>query len=123
MLSLLLFFFYLTATGFLRRPQFEVKPKDRVAVLGSEVVLECIANGFPKPRVTWLKNGSPVLLGKDYSILGESNLEIKSITVAHAGNYTCQAMANGRKEEASAKLEVHCKFLIMAKQYGTRLCF
>lgn len=94
-------------TGFSRRPRVEVKPKDTVAVLGSEVVLECIANGSPKPRVTWLKNGSPVWLGKDYSILGESNLMIKSVTVAHAGNYTCRAVADFRKEEASAKLEVH----------------
>lgn len=82
-----------------------------MAVLGSEVVLECIANGSPKPRVTWLKNGSPVWLGNDYSILGESNLIIKSVTVAHSGNYTCRAVADFRKEEASAKLEVHCKFL------------
>lgn len=93
----------------MRRPRFEVTPEDTVAIVGSTVVLECIANGSPKPRVTWLKNGSPVSFGSDYFVLGESNLMIKSVTAAHAGNYTCRAIAGVRKEEASAKLEVHCK--------------
>ncbi|KAL9985599.1 hypothetical protein ACROYT_G008021 [Oculina patagonica] len=93
--------------GFPRRPRFAVTPEDTVAIAGSKVVLECVANGFPKPRVTWLRDGSPVVLGSDYSVLGESNLMIKSVSVAHAGNYTCQAKSGQRKEEATAKLEVH----------------
>lgn len=84
-------------------------PENTVAIAGSKVVLECIANGFPKPRVTWLRAGSPVVFGSDYSILGESNLLIESVSVAHAGNYTCQAKSRMRKEEATATLEVHCK--------------
>lgn len=86
-----------------------MKPKDTVAISGSKVVLECIANGFPKPRVTWLQDGSPVVLGSGYSILGESNLLIESVSVAHAGNYTCQAKSESSKEEETVKLQVHCK--------------
>lgn len=79
-------------------------------MIKSKVVFECIANGYPKPRVTWLKDGSLVPIGNNgYSILGESNLVIQAVSVSHAGTYTCQATATTRVEEASAKLEVHCK--------------
>ena len=84
-----------------------MKPQDTVAISGSKVVLECIANGFPKPRVTWLRDGS--VLGTGYSILGESNLLIESVSVAQAGNYTCQAKSESLIEEATAKLQVHCE--------------
>ena len=84
-------------------------PKDRVAFVGSKVVLECIANGFPKPRVTWLRDGLPVVFGSDYSLLGESNLLIESVSVAHAGIYTCRALAGARVQQVTAKLDVHCK--------------
>ena len=73
-------------------------------------MLECIANGYPKPRVTWQHDGSDVPLGsRGYSILGESNLVIHPVNVAHAGTYKCVAKALTRLEEAEAKLDVHCK--------------
>ena len=84
-------------------------PKDGVAIAGSKVVLECIANGVPKPRVTWLRDGLPVVFGSEYSILGESNLLIESVSVDHAGMYTCRALNGVGVEQAKAKLDVHCK--------------
>ena len=84
-------------------------PKDRVAFVGSKVVLECIANGFPKPRVNWLRDGLPVVFESDCSLLGESNLLIESVSVAHAGIYTCRALAGVTVQQVTAKLDVHCK--------------
>ena len=84
-------------------------PTDRVAVVGSKVVLECIANGFPKPRVTWLRNGLPVVFGSEYALLGKGNLLIESVSVVHAGIYTCRALAGVRVQQVTAKLDVHCK--------------
>ena len=84
-------------------------PKDTVAIVGSKVVLECIANGFPKPRVTWLRDGLPVVFGNDLSLLGESNLLIESVSALHAGIYTCRALAGARVQQVTAKLDVHCK--------------
>ena len=86
-----------------------MKPQDTVAISGNKVVLECIANGFPKPRVTWLRDGSPVGPGSGYSVLGESNLLIESVSVSQAGNYTCQAKSENLKAEATAQLQVHCE--------------
>ena len=84
-------------------------PKDIVAVVGNKVVLECIANGFPKPSVTWLRDGLPVVFGSDFSLLGESNLLIESVSVVHAGIYTCRALAKVKVQQATAKLDVLCK--------------
>ena len=80
-------------------------------MVGSKVILECIANGFPKPKVTWLRDGLPVVFGSDYSLLGKSNLLIESVSAAHAGIYTCRALAGARVQQATAKLDVHCKCL------------
>ena len=76
--------------------------------MGSKVVLECIVNGSPKPRVTWLRDGVQVG-SQGYSTFGESNLMILSVSVENAGTYTCRASALTREEEATAKLEVHCE--------------
>lgn len=73
------------------------------------MVLECIANGLPKPRVTWLRDGLPVVFGSDYSNLGESNLLIESVSEEHAGTYACRAITGASVEQATAKLDVHCK--------------
>lgn len=100
---------FLTDGGLRRGPTFSVTPKDIVAVVGDKVVLECIANGFPKPRVTWLRDKLPVVFGSDYSLLGESNLLIESVSVVHAGIYTCRALAGARVQQATAKLDVLCK--------------
>lgn len=97
--------------GFSRRFRVEVKFKDIVAVFGSEVVFECIVNGFFKLRVIWLKNGLFVWFGKDYLILGESNFMIKFVIVVYVGNYICRVVVDFRKEEVLVKLEVYCKFL------------
>ena len=86
-------------------------PEDRVSVAGSTVVLECIANGFPKPKITWLRDGLPVVFGSGYSVLGESNLVIESISAVHAGTYTCRAITGGSVKETTATLDVHCKWL------------
>lgn len=73
------------------------------------MVLECVANGFPKPRVTWLLDGLPLVFGSDYSVLGESNLMLESVSEEHAGTYTCRAITGASVKQAKAKLDVHCK--------------
>ena len=80
-----------------------------MVIAGNNVILECIANGFPKPIVTWLLDGLPVVLGSSYSMLGKSNLMIESVSEEHAGMYTCRAITRTSLVEATTKLDVHCK--------------
>lgn len=102
----------LTDDAFPRLVQFETSPKDTVAITKSTVVLECVASGYPKPRITWLKDGFEISLGRSgYSILGQGNLMIEQVSVSHAGTYTCRASATTRSTDATAKLDVLCKWL------------
>lgn len=38
-------------------PVFIAQPLQQVAIEGSDVTLECAANGSPKPIILWLKDG------------------------------------------------------------------
>ena len=80
---------------------------ERKDIAGDIVILECIANGFPKPKVTF--DGLPVVLGSGYSVVGQNNLKIESVTEEHAGTYTCRAISRNGIGEATTKLEVHRK--------------
>lgn len=94
--------------AFPRDPYFDTTPKHTVAIAKSKVVLECLANGYPKPRFTWLKDGLQISLGSQgYSMLGQGNLMIQSVSVSHAGTYTCRVSSRTRSIDATAKLDVH----------------
>ena len=87
-----------------------MKPAATNATKGSLTILECIATGHPKPRVSWTKDGSPVAVSGHISIVGESNLQFSSVKLSDAGVYSCQAIANKDKVTASARLQVMCKY-------------
>lgn len=93
--------------AFPRIVSFQTRPKDTVATTESTIVLECVASGYPKPSIIWLKDGFEISPGRNgYSILGQGNLMIKSVAVSHAGTYTCQASQTTRSIDATAKLDV-----------------
>ena len=102
-------FFRCIDSEFPRGPTVSVTSDERRVIAGDIFILECIANGFPKPRVTWLLDGLPVVLGSGYSVVGENNLMIESVTEEQAGTYTCRAISRNGIKEASIKLEVHRK--------------
>lgn len=41
-------------------PHFITKPKGKVAIEDETVTLECAANGYPQPSITWLKDGTTI---------------------------------------------------------------
>lgn len=42
---------------------FQIQPRDTVAVVGESFVLECGPPwGYPKPSVSWWKDGKPLVL-------------------------------------------------------------
>ena len=44
-------------------PHFITKPENEVITIGRNVTLTCVANGYPKPEITWLFNVSIIRLG------------------------------------------------------------
>jgi neogenin len=41
-------------------PNFLATPRNTVVIEGSQVTLECAANGHPRPDITWLKDGTTI---------------------------------------------------------------
>ena len=41
-------------------PLFLATPRNTKALLGSEVTLDCAANGNPMPEILWLKDGESI---------------------------------------------------------------
>lgn len=44
-------------------PEIRNMAKELNVLLNQEVVLNCDVHGFPKPSVTWLKEGVPIVTG------------------------------------------------------------
>uniref|UniRef100_A0A8C2ZWU4 Hemicentin-1 n=1 Tax=Cyclopterus lumpus TaxID=8103 RepID=A0A8C2ZWU4_CYCLU len=67
---------------------------DDVAVTkGGDVILQCAAEGVPRPAVTWLKDGRPITGQHGAMIQSEGRLlQIKDAKVSDTGRYTCIAV-------------------------------
>ncbi|XP_023961842.2 hemicentin-2 isoform X1 [Chrysemys picta bellii] len=67
--------------------------EDRVQVPeGRSVSWSCVAAGNPKPEITWLKDGSPLLSRDAYYISPDGSvLQINQTTLSSAGRYSCVA--------------------------------
>lgn len=46
-------------------PFFVETPRRRQAAIGQEIFLRCHAKGYPKPKISWTFNGSPIDLDGD----------------------------------------------------------
>ncbi|XP_077483967.1 neogenin protein frazzled isoform X9 [Amblyomma americanum] len=90
-------------------PTFVAAPKSIVAVKGSNVTLDCAANGNPRPNLTWLKDGVTIdmsLLDSRFRKVGVGSLQIESIQEADEGTYMCRAENHEDSVDASATVEV-----------------
>ncbi|XP_076332516.1 neogenin-like isoform X3 [Tachypleus tridentatus] len=90
-------------------PQFIAIPKSVVATEGSNITLDCGANGNPRPQLTWLKNGATIdlaLLDSRFHTIGVGSLQIENIDEEDAGTYMCRAENHADSEDASATVEI-----------------
>ncbi|XP_012721740.2 hemicentin-1 [Fundulus heteroclitus] len=74
---------------------------DVSAPMGEALTLDCRANGVPAPRLSWLKDGEP-LVGSDThhisSTPGGSTLTVRKLSPEDSGTYTCLAVNNAGQE-------------------------
>lgn len=83
-------------------------PSEVVVTQGSEVSLECKAQGIPEPAVTWMKDGSPLVSGKDVAILHDGHfLQLRNIQVLDTGRYVCVAANVAGLSDRKYDLNVH----------------
>ncbi|PIK61362.1 putative roundabout-like 1 isoform X2, partial [Apostichopus japonicus] len=74
------------------RPDFRPGPSSTVAILGNDVVLECIPpKGNPIPEVGWEKDDEPIEETDRLQIMEDYNLMISSVRLEDAGSYVCTA--------------------------------
>ncbi|XP_078348199.1 fibroblast growth factor receptor 4-like [Oculina patagonica] len=78
-------------------PAFYLHPKSILASRGDNVKFTCAARGFPRPNITWLKDGvtftdtSADIIQSNLNKRSEVNLKILSVTDKHVGYYACMA--------------------------------
>ncbi|XP_058997342.1 hemicentin-2 [Mustela lutreola] len=67
-------------------------PQDAIAVrAGDKAILSCETDSLPKPTVTWLKDGQPLVLAqRTQALLGGQRLEIRDAQVLDKGLYSCK---------------------------------
>ncbi|NXL89730.1 HMCN1 protein, partial [Alectura lathami] len=83
-------------------------PSEVVVTQGSEVLLECKAQGIPEPAVTWMKDGRPLGSGGDVAILHDGHLlQLRDAQVSDTGRYVCVAANVAGLSDRKYDLNVH----------------
>uniref|UniRef100_A0A8C9VU42 DCC netrin 1 receptor n=1 Tax=Scleropages formosus TaxID=113540 RepID=A0A8C9VU42_SCLFO len=93
--------------GVTRSLIFLQRPVKVTAIEGKDAILECSASGFPTPAFVWMRGSDMIQTrSKKYSLLGGSNLLIRSVTDEDSGTYSCLAFNKIENITASCELSV-----------------
>ncbi|XP_025075028.1 neogenin isoform X3 [Pogonomyrmex barbatus] len=97
-------------------PVFIAQPLQQVVIEGSDVTLECAANGYPKPTILWLKDGVALdltSLDSRYREVAASSLKIMNVKESDHGSYQCRAenMVDSLDAVAELIVQVPPKFI------------
>ncbi|XP_046632684.1 titin homolog isoform X7 [Daphnia pulicaria] len=91
-------------------PSFTSAIRDVYYDTTDELVLESIVNGFPTPKITWMKDGIKLHLSSRYKqsvdLDGRCRLVVHSPCAGDSGQYTCVAQNASRKDEISTYVVV-----------------
>ncbi|KAK3558832.1 hypothetical protein QTP86_028730 [Hemibagrus guttatus] len=75
----------------LMKPQIIAGPQNISASLHQTVVLECVAEGNPRPLVSWSRADSKPIDVFGVKVMGNGNLVISNVKAHHSGVYLCRA--------------------------------
>lgn len=73
------------------KPRIIAGPQNISASLSQTVVLECVAEGNPRPLVSWSRADSKPIDVFGAKIMGNGNLIISKANTQHTGIYLCRA--------------------------------
>uniref|UniRef100_A0A9J8BUK6 Protogenin homolog b (Gallus gallus) n=1 Tax=Cyprinus carpio carpio TaxID=630221 RepID=A0A9J8BUK6_CYPCA len=79
----------------LMNPHIIAGPQNIGARLHQSVVLECFAEGNPRPLVSWSRADSKPIDASGARVLGNGNLIISAVKAQHSGTYLCRATTPG----------------------------
>ncbi|XP_012064282.1 PREDICTED: neogenin [Atta cephalotes] len=97
-------------------PVFVAQPLQQIVTEGSDVTLECAANGYPKPSIFWLKDGvalDSTTQDSRYHKVAASSLMITNVRESDHGSYQCRAenMIDSLDAVAELIVQVPPKFI------------
>ncbi|KAK4299474.1 hypothetical protein Pmani_028258 [Petrolisthes manimaculis] len=105
-------------------PKWVVEPAGGTALVGSTVVLDCSARGYPQPLLTWMKAPGEaardfqtvVVDGIKFSQASNGSLIIKETKTSDAGWYLCRATNSvGKPISKVVQLTVHAPARVVTK--------
>ena len=111
-------------------PIFTKKPSSLVSKMESATIQEtCQAEGYPPPKLTWIRLVSPLPVGKTY--VKEGRLTIRNLRPVDSGLYQCVATNSVGSKKVTMNLFVqkgpglyiarYADLYIMIKHFTERL--
>ncbi|XP_060573508.1 roundabout homolog 1-like isoform X3 [Ruditapes philippinarum] len=92
-------------------PIITIGPQNQTLHVDSVAVLQCEADGDPKPIIRWYKNGRPLLMsGPRYAKRDSGTLQISDLKMQDTGSYTCKAISETGETTWQAFLTVASNF-------------
>ncbi|XP_001920501.5 hemicentin-1 [Danio rerio] len=88
-------------------PVLSVPRLEYVVVLGQPVSLDCVADGQPKPEVTWHRDRRPVVDSSHLRLFSNGSLHITATQRGDAGIYTCSARNSVGRASHDVRLILH----------------
>ncbi|XP_074645366.1 uncharacterized protein LOC141901792 isoform X2 [Tubulanus polymorphus] len=91
----------------LQTPSFVKRMNDQKSRVGETTVLECMASGSPKPKLSWLKDAKPLVMTPRHFFTAENQLLVIIQTQpTDGGRYTCEMSNQMGTESDSAMLTI-----------------
>ncbi|XP_069039515.1 hemicentin-1 isoform X2 [Lepisosteus oculatus] len=72
-------------------PEVQPMAESVQVVLNHGIVLPCEVHGYPRPTVTWQREGVPIVTGPRLAVLPNGALQLSRVTLGDAGTYQCLA--------------------------------
>ncbi|XP_062437683.1 hemicentin-1 [Rhea pennata] len=82
------------------------QPEELSVVVNNPLELLCISTGIPVPKISWMKDGRPLLQNDNVHVLREV-LRITSAQVEDTGRYTCLASSPAGDDDKEYLVRVH----------------
>ncbi|NXK97014.1 HMCN1 protein, partial [Formicarius rufipectus] len=82
------------------------EPEELSVIVNNPLELVCISSGIPVPKISWMKDGRPLLQTENIHVLGEA-LRITSAQVEDTGRYTCLASSPAGDDDKEYLVRVH----------------
>ncbi|XP_030135337.4 hemicentin-1 [Taeniopygia guttata] len=82
------------------------EPEELSVIVNNPLELLCISSGIPEPKISWMKDGRPLLPTDNIHMLREA-LRITSAQVEDTGRYTCLASSPAGDDDKEYLVRVH----------------